>query len=108
MDKDKELINPVKYLKQKLLTEMGLPIAEVARALNLSYVSASKIFNGHSNITVATALRMETVFGIPAEELMKIQWAWTFEEEKNTFLKSKEFKKLKKFEKNELSIKKLI
>lgn len=58
---------PEHVLRQKLLDDPHLTQADLARAIGISTPRMSMILNGRCKITLEIALRVEKVFGIPAD-----------------------------------------
>lgn len=61
------------FLKQQILEPAQLSVSEAARLLGVSRATMSKIVNRPGTITAKLAARIESVFGVSAEQLLKLQ-----------------------------------
>jgi plasmid maintenance system antidote protein VapI len=61
------------FLKNTLVTKRGKTVTEVARELDLSRPSFSHVINGHADLSIALAVKIQKRFGIPARGLLMEQ-----------------------------------
>ncbi len=64
---------PGKLLKRMLLDELHLTQAQVAEAIGVSRPRLSMIFKGRCVISPEIALRLEKVFGISPDRLLRVR-----------------------------------
>lgn len=80
--------HPGEILKELVLEPMELTITDVAKHLDISRKTLSKVLNGKGAITPEMALRLELVFGKPsANHWLKLQNAydlWQVRQSQNT------------------------
>ncbi len=69
--------HPGEIIKELLIEPLGLTITDVARHLNVSRKTLSKILNARGSITPEMALRLEIVFKKPsADHWLRLQNAY--------------------------------
>ena len=61
------------FLKQHVLEPSLLSVSEAARLIGVSRVTLSKLLNGQGTLSAKVAARIERVFGISAEQLLKLR-----------------------------------
>lgn len=80
--------HPGEILKELVLEPMELTITDVAKHLDISRKTLSKVLNGKGAITPEMALRLELAFGKPsANHWLKLQNAydlWQIRQSQNT------------------------
>lgn len=70
-----EPIHPGVLIKE-FLEQLNLTVAEAAEKLGITRQQLYRVFNGYSDISPELALKLETQFGIPADEWLRLQAAF--------------------------------
>jgi addiction module HigA family antidote len=68
--------HPGELLREDVLGELGLSVAEAARRLGVSRVALSRVLHGHAGVTPALALRLEAAGVSSAEFWLRLQAAY--------------------------------
>lgn len=68
--------HPGEVLKEDVLPELGLSVTAAARALGVSRVTLSRVFNGRSAITPDLALRLADWLPPSAKSWLRMQSAY--------------------------------
>jgi addiction module HigA family antidote len=69
--------HPGTILKEDVLPELGVSVAEAARQLDVSRVTLSRVINGKAGISAEMAIRLETWLKAPtAESWLAMQVAY--------------------------------
>jgi addiction module HigA family antidote len=69
-------VHPGDWLRTEVIEEHGLALTEAAGHLGVTRQALSRLVNGHYGLSADMALRIEKVFGIRAETLMRMQVAF--------------------------------
>lgn len=65
--------HPGGFVKSKVVEANGLSVTDAAQALGVTRPALSALLNGRAHLTPEMALRIEKAFGVPLDELMRIQ-----------------------------------
>lgn len=60
-------------LRSVLVVERGKTVTDVARELDMSRPAFSNVINGNVQLSIALALKIETMFGLEARKLLIAQ-----------------------------------
>jgi antitoxin HigA-1 len=66
-------VNPGKILKEEVLAEAGLNVAQAAAILGVGRPALSAVLNGRASLSPEMALRFEKAFGMSMDLMLKIQ-----------------------------------
>lgn len=66
-------IHPGGWIKTELVEAYALSVTEAAQRLKVSRQALSELLNGHANVTPNMAIRLEKLFGIKADTLIRMQ-----------------------------------
>jgi addiction module HigA family antidote len=66
---------PGEFVREEILNELGLSVAQAADALGVRRATLSDLVNGHAALSPEMALRIEKAFGVDMEMLLRMQ-AW--------------------------------
>lgn len=69
----KNPIHPGGYVKSKIVDAHGLSVTSAAHALGVTRPALSALLNERAHLSAEMALRIEKVFGISIETLMRMQ-----------------------------------
>ena len=67
--------HPREFIRDEILDELGLTVAECAEVLGVRRATLSDLLNGHASLSPEMALRIELAFGVDMETLLRMQ-AW--------------------------------
>ncbi len=67
--------HPREFIRDEILDELGLTVAQCAEALGVRRATLSDLLNGHAALSPEMALRLEKAFGVDMETLLRMQ-AW--------------------------------
>ena len=81
------------YHVRKLIESLELKVGEAARLLNVPEPNFSMILNGRLGISADMAVRLEKVFGEPAEYWLDLQKKYELIQSRKKKFKLKKFKK---------------
>jgi addiction module HigA family antidote len=65
--------HPGGFVKTKVVEANGLSVTDAAQALGVTRPALSALLNGRAHLTPEMALRIEKAFGVPLDELMRMQ-----------------------------------
>ena len=65
--------HPGEILKGLYMDSLGLTVSQLARALDVSRKTVSKIVNEHGSVTAEMALRLSTAFGTTPQLWLNLQ-----------------------------------
>lgn len=65
--------HPGRAVKARVVDAHGLSVTEAAAALGVTRAALSALLNGRAHLTAEMALRIELAFGVPLDELMRLQ-----------------------------------
>ncbi|APH56985.1 Virulence-associated protein A [Granulibacter bethesdensis] len=65
--------HPGGFVKSKVVEANGLSVTDAAQALGVTRPALSALLNGRAHLTPEMALRIEKAFGVPLDELMRMQ-----------------------------------
>ncbi len=68
-------IHPGVWLKEAVVDPTGRTVGVVANHLGVSRPNLSRLLNGHAGLSAEMALRVEKLFGIKADTLLRMQVA---------------------------------
>jgi antitoxin HigA-1 len=66
-------VHPGEILKEDVLAEAGLSVAEAAEILGVGRPALSAVLNGRASLSAEMALRFEKAFGTSMDLMLKIQ-----------------------------------
>jgi addiction module HigA family antidote len=69
-------IHPGEMLRAEFLEPLGMTQKEFAERIGVSWTRATLLVNGKRGVTPDTALRLERLFGMPAEFWLTLQLRW--------------------------------
>jgi antitoxin HigA-1 len=67
--------HPGEFIRDEILTELGLSVSEAADALGVRRATLSDLINGKAALSPEMALRVEKAFGVDMETLLRMP-AW--------------------------------
>lgn len=65
--------HPGGFVKRTVVEANGLSVTDAAQALGVTRPALSALLNGRAHLTPEMALRIEKAFGVPLDELMRLQ-----------------------------------
>lgn len=65
--------HPGRVVKAKVVDANGLSVTDAAAALGVTRPALSALLNGRAHLTPEMALRIEKAFGVPLDELLRLQ-----------------------------------
>jgi addiction module HigA family antidote len=68
--------HPGDFIRTEIIEANGLTVTEAAKALKVSRPALSNLLNGNANLSGEMALRLEKVFGVLMDTLMRMQTAY--------------------------------
>ncbi len=68
--------HPGDFIRTEIIEPAGLTVTRAAAALAVSRPALSSLLNGRANLSGEMALRLEKVFGVKMETLMRMQSAY--------------------------------
>ncbi|HEX7926348.1 MAG TPA: HigA family addiction module antitoxin [bacterium] len=77
-------VSPGEMLEEEFMKPLGLTRAETARRLGVPANRVTQIIRGTRSITPETALRLEALFGWPADYWLRNQAEYDLERERRT------------------------
>ena len=69
----KSPVHPGGFVKDEILDAQGITVTTAAKALGVTRPALSALLNGRANLSPDMALRIEKVFGVPMDTLMRMQ-----------------------------------
>lgn len=66
-------VHPGGWIRTELVEAHALSVTEAARLLKVSRQALSDLLNEHANVTPTMAIRLEKLFGIKADILIRMQ-----------------------------------
>ncbi|WP_347304593.1 HigA family addiction module antitoxin (plasmid) [Croceibacterium sp. TMG7-5b_MA50] len=69
-------VHPGEWVRIEIIEAHRLTIGEAARLLHVSRQALSALLNSRSDLSPTMAIRLEKVFGISAETLLRMQASW--------------------------------
>lgn len=72
----KNPVHPGDILREDVLAELGLGVAEAASRLGVSRVSLSRVLHGHARVSPALAVRLEEAGAGTARSWLAMQTAY--------------------------------
>jgi len=69
-------VHPGEWVRTEIVEAHHIAIGEVARLLHVSRQALSSLLNGRSDLSATMAIRLEKVFGIKADTLIRMQAEW--------------------------------
>ncbi len=72
-DRMKNPPHPGEFIRIWVIDELGISIAEAARALGVTRVALSRVLNGYAALSSEMALRIEKAFGTDMDTLVRMQ-----------------------------------
>ena len=67
--------HPGEFIREEILSELGLSVARAARALGVRRATLSDLVNEKAALSPEMAMRVEKAFGVSMETLLRMQ-AW--------------------------------
>src|SRR5436309_11721236 len=67
--------HPGEFIREEILAELGLSIAQAADILGVRRATLSDLVNGNAGLSPEMALRIEKAFGVNMDTLLRMQ-AW--------------------------------
>lgn len=68
--------HPGEMILEEFLKPLGMTQTEFARRIGVAWTRVNQIINGRRGVTPNTALRLEKVFGLPADFWLTLQLRW--------------------------------
>jgi addiction module HigA family antidote len=68
--------HPGEMLLEELLKPLGMTQTEFAQRIGVAWTRANQLINGKRSVTPDTALRLEKLFGMPADFWLTLQLRW--------------------------------
>ena len=56
--------HPGEFLREDVLSEMGLSVTEAAKQIGVTRAALSRVLNGHAGISIEMALKIEKWLGV--------------------------------------------
>lgn len=75
-------VHPGEILREDVLAELGLGVAEAASRLGVSRVALSRVLNGHARISSSLAVRLEEAGAGTARAWLAMQTAYDLAKER--------------------------
>jgi addiction module HigA family antidote len=72
--------HPGDFIRTEIVEASGLTVTDAAKALNVTRPSLSKLLNSKAELSVEMALRIEKVFGVSMDTLMRMQTSYNIAE----------------------------
>jgi addiction module HigA family antidote len=69
-------VHPGDWVRTEIIEAHRVPIVEAARLLRVSRQALSSVLNGRADLSSSMAIRLEKVFGIQADTLIRMQAEW--------------------------------
>jgi len=69
-------VHPGDWVRSEIIAAHEVPIGEAARLLRVSRQALSSLLNGRSDLSPVMAIRLEKVFGVRADTLIRMQAEW--------------------------------
>jgi addiction module HigA family antidote len=69
-------VHPGDWLRTEVVEAHNMPINEAADRLGVTRQTVSRLLNGHHGLSAEMALRVEKVFGVKADTLLRMQAAY--------------------------------
>jgi addiction module HigA family antidote len=66
-------VHPGEFIREEILNELGLSIARTAEILGVRRATLSDLVNGRASLSPEMALRIEKVFGVSLDMLLRMQ-----------------------------------
>lgn len=60
------------HIREEILDELGLPVSEAAKVLDVRRATLSGLINGNAALSAEMALRIEKAFGVKMETLLNM------------------------------------
>jgi addiction module HigA family antidote len=68
--------HPGDFIRTEIIVPFGLSVTSAALALNVSRPALSSLLNGKADLSADMALRIEKVFGVKMDTLLRMQTAF--------------------------------
>ncbi|MDX2263525.1 MAG: HigA family addiction module antitoxin [Hyphomicrobiales bacterium] len=68
--------HPGSFVRHDIVEHHGLTVAQAAEALGVRRATLSDLINERSGLSPEMALRLEKVFGVSMDMMLRIQAAW--------------------------------
>lgn len=65
--------HPGEFIREEILTELGLSVARAAEALGVRRATLSDLLNANAALSPEMALRIEKAFGVNMDMLLRMQ-----------------------------------
>lgn len=78
-------IHPGVWLREAIVEPTGLSVIALAKKLDVTRPTLSKLLNGHAGLSTEMSLRFEKAFGLNADTLMRMQVAHEMAEAREHF-----------------------
>lgn len=69
-------VHPGVFIKMEIVDAYNLSVTHAAKILKVSRPTLSTLLNGHGGLSGEMALRIEQVFGVDMETLMRMQFSY--------------------------------
>ncbi|MEK9211364.1 HigA family addiction module antitoxin [Sphingomonas sp. 2378] len=73
---DSMFIHPGVWMRAELIDAHDLTVVDAAARLGVTRQSLSPVLNGHNSVTPEMAIRVQKVFGLDPETLLRMQAAY--------------------------------
>ncbi|MHB1861348.1 MAG: HigA family addiction module antitoxin [Gemmatimonadaceae bacterium] len=68
--------HPGEMIRSEFLVPLGMTQTQFAARLGVAWTRANQLVNGRRGVTPDTALRLERLFGMPADFWLSLQLRW--------------------------------
>ncbi len=69
-------VHPGDWVRTEIVEAHRVPVGEAARLLHVSRQALSALLNGRADLSPTMAIRLEKVFGVSADTLIRMQAEW--------------------------------
>ena len=87
--------HPGEMILEEFLKPLGMTQTEFAQRIGVAWTRANQLINGKRAVTPDTALRLERLFGMPADFWMTLQLRWDLYHAKHS-ANAKEINKIRR------------
>ena len=77
---DSFAVHPGAWLRTEIVEPAGLSVTALAHRLHVTRQAASNLLNGNAGLSAEMAIRFEKAFGLKADTLMRMQFAFALAE----------------------------
>ncbi len=73
-------VHPGDWVRTEIIAAHRVPIGEAAGLLRVSRQALSSLLNGRADLSPVMAIRLEKVFGVRADTLIRMQAEWNIQQ----------------------------